>query len=481
MAVLDGFGMFISGSTATTAGTQLYEYHHLNQMAFYYNICVVGAGGLGSNLAFLLAEQGYHVILIDDDVTDEKFYRRFIFSDGEHLMGVPKVNVVQDSIKKRLNKDIKIYNNKFESIDVSSINCKWLIITTDSIESRKTIERLARSHTECRIINAGCNLNSVSVYKTAEDLIGDDNIIGGSSYDREPDSKTYLMAAISVIQRITDNTIDVFDEFAKKPITSLDIKDVKEGYGIVEYDGMKLVGKYVDIQLKGLYKHYNYYEIKEEFQNNLKFSGFLGCNPITNRFYLLDDNGTLLMNPHTMSGGYLCIGDIPYPEVPNIQNIKNIIERLRDSLEIPNLDSALRSNFGPVNLDESFIDNKCTLEIKSDLFESSERYHTAGNTTLIEPQSYTFSFGHLEPYMNTVDVGVDSELLNEMKPSESYDYNYWYAHQSQFNDNVHYQYNPNIQYSFNQFIPESRNPDQISEIRKTLDEFINYDTGDEPP
>ena len=41
-------------------------------------VCVIGVGGLGANIALALAECGYELTLVDFDVVDEKFLRRFI-------------------------------------------------------------------------------------------------------------------------------------------------------------------------------------------------------------------------------------------------------------------------------------------------------------------------------------------------------------------------------------------------------------------
>jgi hypothetical protein len=63
-----------------------------------------------------------------------------------------------------------------------------------------------------------------------------------------------------------------------------------------------------------------------------------------------------------MNGNYLCTGDIKIPNPLNYSQIKEFINRISDSLEIPNLDSALRTNFGNINLDQTFIDNCCVPE-----------------------------------------------------------------------------------------------------------------------
>jgi len=378
-------------------------------------VLVIGAGGIGSNLAFLLAMQNkYNITLIDYDITDEKFYNRFIFHVNTEI-GIPKVDAVKAAIE-NAGKSIKVYNNRFEDIPIKAYVLEYVIdpgsnpntyiafhtfsyvfITVDNLESRKYIEKVITNSTYpiiCpRIIHVGCNLNSVSIYKTASDLIGDDTpLIEGTSYDSVPDVKTYLRACTAALEEI-DHKIEVFNEFLPKSISSIPIEDAMEGWSIIDYQGTRLLGKRVQIKLRGLYQNNNLYKIKDECPYNLIFNAFLACTYDGSFFYLFDSDGTHLKNPHTMAGNHLCLGDIHVPREPTYNELKSVIIQIADSLEIPNLDSAVRTSFGNINLDSEFINDCCILEDEN----------TGSQIT------YTFTYeapGHIENIETELQVGI---------------------------------------------------------------------------
>ena len=341
-------------------------------------VLVIGAGGIGSNLAFLLATSNkYNVTLIDYDVTDEKFYDRFIFHVNKEI-GIPKVEAVKAAIE-NAGESIRVYNNRFEDIpikgyfiDLNPGACitfymfSYVFITVDNLESRKYIEKVIIDNNYLfigpKIIHVGCNLNSVSIYKTVSDLIGDDTpLIEGTSYDSVPDVKTYLRACTAALEEI-DHRIELFNEFLPKSISSIPIEDAMEGWSIIDYQGTRLLGKRVQIKLRGLYQNNNLYKIKDDCPYNLIFNAFLACSYDGSFFYLFDSDGTHLKNPHTVAGNHLCLGDIHVPRKPTYNELKSIIIQIADSLEIPNLDSAVRTSFGNINLDSEFINNWCILE-----------------------------------------------------------------------------------------------------------------------
>ena len=110
-------------------------------------------------------------------------------------IGIPKVDAVKAAVE-NAGKSIRIYNNRFEDIPIKGYvidpnsnpsacitfhTFSYVFITVDNLESRKYIEKAITNNTHpftCpRIIHVGCNLNSVSIYKTASDLIGDDTLL----------------------------------------------------------------------------------------------------------------------------------------------------------------------------------------------------------------------------------------------------------------------------------------------------------------
>ena len=66
--VLEGISMHFDTAMTTSTGS------FYSSGSSKSRVLVIGAGGIGSNLAFLLATSNkYNVTLIDYDITDEKF------------------------------------------------------------------------------------------------------------------------------------------------------------------------------------------------------------------------------------------------------------------------------------------------------------------------------------------------------------------------------------------------------------------------
>ena len=393
-------------------------------------ILVIGAGGIGSNLAFLLATSNkYNVTLIDYDITDEKFYDRFVFHINKEI-GIPKVEAVKAAIE-NAGKSIKIYNNRFEDIPIPNSNLgacitfhvfSYVFITVDNLESRKYIEKVIVDNNYLfigpKIIHVGCNLNSVSIYKTASDLIGDDTpLLEGTSYDSVPDVKTYLRACTAALEEI-DHRIELFNEFLPKSISSIPIEDAMEGWSIIDYQGTRLLGKRVQIKLRGLYQNNNLYKIKDDCPYNLIFNAFLACSYDGSFFYLFDSDGTHLKNPHTIAGNHLCLGDIHVPRKPTYNELKSIIIQIADSLEIPNLDSAVRTSFGNINLDSEFINNWCILESENNQYgydsviDHIENIEVEMQTGILSPDEIPVDFRVFdEPYIVEPNINDGPYLI----------------------------------------------------------------------
>ena len=181
-------------------------------------IAIIGGGGLGANLASVLIEQGYKdILLIDDDESDEKFLNRYGFFGGLRYtnIGINKTEVIQRTIKNRLKSDQTfntIHAKVDENFDYQKILHRFCIITVDSVGSRSIIEKcLNKINTS--FIHVGCNLNSVSIFYTIMDVLGDEEIAGATtSYDAVPDFLTYMRACVETAQFLAEQNIRVFLE-----------------------------------------------------------------------------------------------------------------------------------------------------------------------------------------------------------------------------------------------------------------------------
>ena len=169
-------------------------------------VCVIGVGGLGANVALALAECGYELTLVDFDVVDEKFLRRFIptrFSPIKmFLMGRKKVDVVREFLGREFEIDARVFNKKFEEVH-EEVDADFYVIAVDYARVRRAIESILRKK-GAKFIHVGVNEGSVSVFET----IFDDTIIDGeipdrdTSYDREPRIADYMAAVGAILEKI---------------------------------------------------------------------------------------------------------------------------------------------------------------------------------------------------------------------------------------------------------------------------------------
>ena len=176
-------------------------------------IVIIGAGGLGSNMSILLAEQGCDVLIVDDDTIDEKFINRFVFFQEMPALfrNRPKVTAIQTVARKR-KLSISVMNAKVdEDFDLTPFQGRFCIIAVDKASVRGLIE--ARLKTEgLEFVHIGCNLNSISIFNSMSNVIADDPDPNAStSYDVVPDAATYFMAATQMANwlRQTQMNIDV--------------------------------------------------------------------------------------------------------------------------------------------------------------------------------------------------------------------------------------------------------------------------------
>jgi tRNA A37 threonylcarbamoyladenosine dehydratase len=111
---------------------------------------VIGIGGVGANLAFSLAKEGYELALIDHDFIEQKNVNRFAFTsdDLSESVGKLKVNVIEKILRKRDPREA--IPQRFEDVIDSSRMQSFMarpfiaICCSDSKNSRQTIEKRLR-------------------------------------------------------------------------------------------------------------------------------------------------------------------------------------------------------------------------------------------------------------------------------------------------------------------------------------------------
>lgn len=185
-------------------------------MIFTKSIAIIGAGGLGANLGMLLLDQGYNVFLVDGDSADEKFFKRFSAFTGSFVLnsGRAKVEVIKAVARNRgYESNIRTRSvmvtpefdhNLFKSYDL-------IVIAVDTIIGRQTIELNLKKNGITNFIHVGLNLNSISIFKTADNILGEDPLPDAqTSYDRVPDARTYLTACLEVLDIIDPVVIKLY-------------------------------------------------------------------------------------------------------------------------------------------------------------------------------------------------------------------------------------------------------------------------------
>ncbi len=111
-------------------------------------VAVIGAGGLGSRVAEILARSGVgEIALADPDVYEESNLNRQAFS-AEDKLGIPKLSVVKECLGK-INKDVEVHTYECfatESNLEKIINGAGVVIDAlDNIEDRLTLEEACAS------------------------------------------------------------------------------------------------------------------------------------------------------------------------------------------------------------------------------------------------------------------------------------------------------------------------------------------------
>ena len=178
-------------------------------MATKEDIAIIGGGGLGSNLAVILAEQGHDILLIDDDTVDQKFIDRFLFFEEpkNFYLNRPKAAAIQQ-VARRRNLPIECVharvNSKFKTDRLEGRLC---LIAVDVASVRRSIEALLKNK-GLKYQHIGCNLGSISIFPTMDCVLADDPPADAeSSYNEVPDAKTYMMACVKMIEWLDGHPI----------------------------------------------------------------------------------------------------------------------------------------------------------------------------------------------------------------------------------------------------------------------------------
>lgn len=98
-------------------------------------IGIIGAGGIGSNAAFVLAKMGLKIKVIDFDIVEEhnmgsQFYSKFD-------IGRSKVEALKDKILLNTDEEIEIVNEAYKK--EHTVDCDVLVLALDSLDIRKMV------------------------------------------------------------------------------------------------------------------------------------------------------------------------------------------------------------------------------------------------------------------------------------------------------------------------------------------------------
>lgn len=98
-------------------------------------IWIIGAGGIGSNSAYVLSKMWLHCKVCDFDEVDTVNTSSQFYSMNQ--LGKPKVEMLKENIKKMADEDIEIINGKYEKWMFD--DCDILILALDSLAVRKQV------------------------------------------------------------------------------------------------------------------------------------------------------------------------------------------------------------------------------------------------------------------------------------------------------------------------------------------------------
>ena len=337
---------------------------------------IIGIGGVGANLAFSLAKEGYELALIDHDFIEQKNVNRFAFTsdDLSESVGKLKANVIEKILRKR-DPSVKIeaIPQRFEDVIDSSRMQSFMarpfiaICCSDSKNSRQTIEKRLRKSPTCKFfVHVGCNLNSVSIYPTVEGILASEVNRNNSSYDHEPDVSTYLRCSSEVMSLISNNHITVQNDFVMQGATPSEMQnrniavetDSSEWFRAT-YNGRSFLAKRAKASLQMLVQSGMTFYVRPEMRRETPI--FILSTPQGNVKLLKNDLMTTFSTPHTYTDDnhYQCTGNILKPRNGG-DDLKRFINEVEASINIVNLNSVSNYFYGDLHIDSNFLQTYCT-------------------------------------------------------------------------------------------------------------------------
>jgi len=321
---------------------------------------VIGCGGVGANLLYLLASHGYDIAAIDDDVIEEKNINRLLFRTDEDksYLGKPKLELAAYQSRTLLGIPISIFIGRYEAnVRLPDDIMQFLgqpfvcICATDTIESRRFIEDSMSQNVNCKFfMHAGCNRDSVSVFPSVKGLISEP-VNMGSSYDREPTKADYLQCILTILETISNRSCTIRNEFVTEierviSSTEIPISDQAKGYFKLRYHEHMYFAKGAKISLKKCVYDQRSYFVKPEITRQTEEDVIIAYSPRSTGVRVFRPDLDPFPTPHTMSGGHQCTGTIRRPNDDNFREIKRYLDEIEPSLCIANFDSLAGHSFG---------------------------------------------------------------------------------------------------------------------------------------
>jgi len=104
-------------------------------------ICIVGLGGLGTNVAKILAESNVaNLVIIDEDrVEGDNLHRQVLYEEKD--IGKLKAHVAKRHLHKLTNMNIKAITAKIDQHNIYLINYDLVLDCTDNMESKLLINK----------------------------------------------------------------------------------------------------------------------------------------------------------------------------------------------------------------------------------------------------------------------------------------------------------------------------------------------------
>ena len=136
-------------------------------------ICIVGCGGVGSNLAMLLARSNFlNLVLVDFDLVDKSNLSRQSFLEKD--IGREKAECLGEHIISVNNEcKIEMFNEKLDENNSERIfdDCDLIVDATDNFETRKTINSYCERNKKDWLYNGAIRSEFVSCLFKGEDML----------------------------------------------------------------------------------------------------------------------------------------------------------------------------------------------------------------------------------------------------------------------------------------------------------------------